>query len=123
MLIFKKCFQTTFQRKIVLYSRSMAAQQSMRVVFKIVSLFCCLLLIWSLVQKKENLTWYKNAVIELPKIRFRLQPEDPLSIIRSLCGDLCDLTKEVQVGEFLGTVRAKVGGLKSALFISLLKSR
>ena len=83
----------------------------------------CLLLILSLAQKNENLTLYKNTLIELPKTWLRLQPEDPLSIIRSLCGDLCDLTKEVQVGEFLGTVRAKVGGLKSALFISLLKSR
>ena len=35
--------------------------------------------------------------------------------IREICGELCDTTKEITPGDFMGTVTSKVGGQASYL--------
>ena len=44
----------------------------------------------------------------LPKPAPKLTEEDTFLRIKSLCGDLCDVNKEVILGDFMGHVKADV---------------
>ena len=59
-------------------------------------------------QRRDDLNWYTNKLIELPKDWLQSKQEDPIDVIKALCGELCDLSKEIPKENFIGTLRAKV---------------
>jgi len=80
-------------------------RRSLKLVLPIAILLSFILLV---AQMKDRLEWYKNRIAELPQVFLQTQSEDPLETIKQLCGELCDLSKEIQTGEFIGSVRANV---------------
>ena len=90
-------------------------RRSFKLVLPIAILLSFILLV---AQMKGRLEWYKNRIADLPQVFLQTQSEDPLEIIKQLCGELCDLSKEIQTGEFIGSVRANVSLTSIIAFFS-----
>jgi len=65
-------------------------------------LFICLIILVSIRKLKVSENSFKIRQNQT------IHPEDSLQIIKALCGELCDLEKNIENGDFLGTVRSKV---------------
>ena len=63
-----------------------------------------ILLVFILLHKSSELQSYKERMKELD--RRLLEPQ--LEMIKNLCGDLCNLDKEIKEGTFIGSLNSEV---------------
>ena len=60
-----------------------------------------------------NYTWFQYLDLEDDSLGAMDKTVHAVRAIREICGELCDTTKEIAQGDFIGAVTSKVGGQAS----------